>query len=392
MATTPNYGWVMPDPTDFVTDLPADFEIFGDAVDTTLEAIETKLDVITTEGDLIVGDASGDPVRVAIGAAGQVLASDGDTIEWADPASSGVNWTTRVYAGEFLSTNYTRAKYQNGRWVVLGRETGTNNAFVLHSTDAITWTKVNIGTTSQANDIIYSNVASLWITVHNSGGLFTSPDLVTWTSRTSQHGSATINGIVENNSIIVITGGGNATDGQASSSTNGTTWTSRQTGTPIFSRAVWNQTIGRFAFVTTNIGTNLGAFTSTNGTSWTGFTLSVAQSQIASIGDYFVTSPSASTSASRISSDGTTWTNVASNTSNIDHRAAEATNLTTTKALIPAGTNKVDLLVFDLTSFFNNAVSISRFAPSPYSQNYLIAANGAQLLAVNDIGQILTSF
>jgi hypothetical protein len=33
MATTPNYGWVMPDPTDFVTDLPADFEIFGDAVD-----------------------------------------------------------------------------------------------------------------------------------------------------------------------------------------------------------------------------------------------------------------------------------------------------------------------------------------------------------------------
>jgi hypothetical protein len=39
MATTPNYGWVMPDPTDFVTSLPADFEIFGDAVDADLAGL-----------------------------------------------------------------------------------------------------------------------------------------------------------------------------------------------------------------------------------------------------------------------------------------------------------------------------------------------------------------
>jgi hypothetical protein len=36
MATTPNYGWVTPAPTDFVTDLPADFEVFADAVDADL--------------------------------------------------------------------------------------------------------------------------------------------------------------------------------------------------------------------------------------------------------------------------------------------------------------------------------------------------------------------
>jgi hypothetical protein len=87
MATTPNYGWVMPDPTDFVTSLPADFEIFGDAVDLTLDTIETKLDVITTEGDLIVGDASGDPVRLPVGAAGEVLTSDGDTVSFVAPSS-----------------------------------------------------------------------------------------------------------------------------------------------------------------------------------------------------------------------------------------------------------------------------------------------------------------
>jgi len=33
---TTNYGWQMPTPTDLVTDLPADFEVFGQAVDNSL--------------------------------------------------------------------------------------------------------------------------------------------------------------------------------------------------------------------------------------------------------------------------------------------------------------------------------------------------------------------
>jgi hypothetical protein len=33
---TTNYGWVMPTSTDLVTDLPADFAVFGQAVDTSL--------------------------------------------------------------------------------------------------------------------------------------------------------------------------------------------------------------------------------------------------------------------------------------------------------------------------------------------------------------------
>jgi hypothetical protein len=102
MATTPNYSWVMPDPTDFVTDLPADFEIFGDAVDATVDGIDdrvTDLEVITTEGDLIVGDASGDPVRVPVGTIGQVLASDGDTVEWITPAGGGGKDWVLINAG-----------------------------------------------------------------------------------------------------------------------------------------------------------------------------------------------------------------------------------------------------------------------------------------------------
>jgi hypothetical protein len=33
---TSSFGWVMPSPSDLVTDLPADFEVFGQAVDTSL--------------------------------------------------------------------------------------------------------------------------------------------------------------------------------------------------------------------------------------------------------------------------------------------------------------------------------------------------------------------
>jgi hypothetical protein len=108
MATTPNYGWVMPDPTDFVTNLPADFEIFGDAVDATVDGIETTANaaqpnVITTEGDLVVGDASGDPDRLPIGAAGTVLTSDGDTAEWAAASGATANWTLLNSGGTALT-------------------------------------------------------------------------------------------------------------------------------------------------------------------------------------------------------------------------------------------------------------------------------------------------
>jgi hypothetical protein len=80
MATTPNYGWVTAAPTDFVTDLPADFEIFADAVDASFAA---------DEGDLLVGGTSNIFEALPIGAAGTVLTSDGDTAAWVAPAGGG---------------------------------------------------------------------------------------------------------------------------------------------------------------------------------------------------------------------------------------------------------------------------------------------------------------
>lgn len=55
MATTPNYGWVTPAPTDFVVDLPADFETFADAVDADLAGL-----LGGTTGQVLTKDSNAD--------------------------------------------------------------------------------------------------------------------------------------------------------------------------------------------------------------------------------------------------------------------------------------------------------------------------------------------
>lgn len=65
-------------------------------------------DVITTEGDLIVGDSSGDAARLAVGAADEVLKSDGTTlsygkVELANLDSGIAPAYIVVYAGSFTT-------------------------------------------------------------------------------------------------------------------------------------------------------------------------------------------------------------------------------------------------------------------------------------------------
>jgi hypothetical protein len=72
----------MPTATDLVTDLPADFEVFGQAVDTRLKALNPQ----TTLGDITYASATANTnTRLGIGTSGQVLAVSGGGV----PA-----WTT----------------------------------------------------------------------------------------------------------------------------------------------------------------------------------------------------------------------------------------------------------------------------------------------------------
>lgn len=79
---TSNYGFVLPTATDLVTDLPADFEVALQGVDTRLKALQPG----TTLGDLAYSSATANTnTRLPIGTSGQVLAVSGGGV----PA-----WTT----------------------------------------------------------------------------------------------------------------------------------------------------------------------------------------------------------------------------------------------------------------------------------------------------------
>lgn len=90
MSVTPNWSWPLIEPTDFVTNLPADLETLADAIDATVYTVDQesiKKTNIDAKGDLIVGTADNTITRLAVGSNGQVLTAD-------SVAAAGVKWAT----------------------------------------------------------------------------------------------------------------------------------------------------------------------------------------------------------------------------------------------------------------------------------------------------------
>jgi hypothetical protein len=88
---TTNYGWPMPTSTDLVTDLPADFDAFGQPVDNTLKALNPE----TTLGDISYRSAvSNTNTRLGIGSAGQVLTVAAGVPSWATPTTGDIEGIT----------------------------------------------------------------------------------------------------------------------------------------------------------------------------------------------------------------------------------------------------------------------------------------------------------
>jgi hypothetical protein len=155
---TTNFGWVMPTATDLVTDLPADFNVFGQAVDTSLAQLKggttgqvlsktsatdmaftwitndvgditavtagtgisgggtsgavtvtnSMATAITTAGDVIQGTGSGTFARLGIGTVGQVLTvnSGATALEYTTPTSGGLTLLSTTTFSNTL-TNFT---------------------------------------------------------------------------------------------------------------------------------------------------------------------------------------------------------------------------------------------------------------------------------------------
>jgi hypothetical protein len=144
---TTNYGFVLPTATDLVTDLPADFEVALQGVDTRLKALQPG----TTTGDLAYSSATANTnTRLGIGSTGQVLTVAGGVPTWAAPAGGGkvlqvvsatttteTTNSTTTYADTTLTATITPTSatstilvmvHQNG---VSKSVTSTTNAIIL---------------------------------------------------------------------------------------------------------------------------------------------------------------------------------------------------------------------------------------------------------------------
>lgn len=125
----------MPTSTDLVTDLPADFEVFGQAVDTSMADLKggtsgqvlsknsnTDMDfvwvtsddanaiqnaIVDAKGDLITATAADTPARLAVGTNGQTLVADSTAatgLKWATVSSGGM---TSIASGSLSGTSVT---------------------------------------------------------------------------------------------------------------------------------------------------------------------------------------------------------------------------------------------------------------------------------------------
>jgi hypothetical protein len=132
---TTNYGFVLPTPTDLVTDLPADFDVALQGVDTRLKALNPS----TTLGDTEYASATANTnTRLPIGSTGQVLTVASGVPSWAAIPASAVTYTT-------WTPTYTNFTLGNG--TVVARY-GTSGKFVNFSIG------IQLGSTSSVSGLI----------------------------------------------------------------------------------------------------------------------------------------------------------------------------------------------------------------------------------------------
>jgi hypothetical protein len=221
---------------------------------------------------------NGSDLYVAAGSNGVILTS-----------SDGQLWTNRWVNA---TANFDKVAYVNGNWFVMGGFGAGAN--LLTSPDGITWTPQTVASGAVLNGAAFG--AGLYVVVAATGVIFSSDDLVTWTSRFA--GTNALNDIIFANSLFVAVGVTNT----IRTSTDGITWNAA-TATGVWRRIIYDNSL----FVV--IGDNGALATSTNGTTWSVRTSGTSGNlrDVVWNGSIFVAvAPNSFTT----SSNGTTWTAV----------------------------------------------------------------------------------
>jgi len=131
---TSNYGWQMPTSTDLVTDLPADFEVFGQSADSTVfanAALAVNKTIVDAKGDLIAATAADTVSRVAVGANDTVLTADSAEatgMKWAAAAAGMTLLASGSLSGASVSLTSISSAYQNLYLVIRNYKPATNNS------------------------------------------------------------------------------------------------------------------------------------------------------------------------------------------------------------------------------------------------------------------------
>jgi hypothetical protein len=182
---TSNFGWQMPTPTDLVTDLPADFEVFGQAVDTSMadlkggtsgqilsKASNTDMDFTWITND--VGDITNIAVTSPItggGSSGSVTIG----VDAASTSASGVvqlSDSTSTTSSVLASTpTATKAAYDLAAAAV-PKSTVTTAGDVIYATGSGAVTRLGIGTTGQVLTVNGGGTAPSWATPASGANAF----------------------------------------------------------------------------------------------------------------------------------------------------------------------------------------------------------------------------
>jgi len=181
---TTNFGWVMPTSTDLVTDLPADFNVFGQGVDTTMadlkggttgqilsKATNTDMDFIwiaNDQGD-ITGVTATSPLTGG-GTSGAITVGIQDattSVKGAVQLSDSTSTTSSVLAS---TPTATKSAYDLAAAAV-PKSTVTTAGDVIYATGSGAVTRLGIGTAGQVLTVNGGGTAPSWATASSGGGL-----------------------------------------------------------------------------------------------------------------------------------------------------------------------------------------------------------------------------